>query len=152
MDWSHYRFRSLWSLPAPPRDVYAVLAQAEDYPRWWPQVREVTRIDDRTGIVRVRSVLPYDLVFTAHEEHRDPAAGILEIRMTGDMAGWARWTLTADGTGTLARYDQEVEVTKPLMRRLALLGRPFFLANHALMMRAGERGLLSCLAGTDQAV
>ena len=50
MDWSHYRFRSLWVLPAPPAAVYDLLEQAEDYPRWWPQVREVTKLSDTTGV------------------------------------------------------------------------------------------------------
>ncbi|WP_338899284.1 SRPBCC family protein [Streptomyces sp. TG1A-60] len=152
MDWCHYRFRSLWTLAASPAAVYDVLQRADDYPHWWPQVREVIRIDDTTGTVRIRSVLPYDLGFTAREIRRDPAAGVLEIAMTGDMDGWARWTLTADGTGTLARYHQEVDVTKPLLRRLAVPGRPVFRANHALMMRAGRRGLLTYLAAHGQAV
>ncbi|MFD7710271.1 SRPBCC family protein [Streptomyces sp. NPDC059786] len=141
MDWCRYRFRSRWTLPAAPAAVYPVLERIEDYPRWWPQVREVRLADERTGTVRVRSLLPYDLVFTAHEVRRDPVTGVLQIAMTGDLEGWARWTLTADGPGTLARYDQEVEVTKVLLRRLAVPGRPLFRANHALMMRAGRRGL-----------
>ncbi|MGQ4386629.1 SRPBCC family protein [Streptomyces sp. SAS_270] len=152
MDWSHYRFRSLWELPAPPAAVYLALEQAEDYPRWWPQVREVRRIDDRSGAIRIRSLLPYDMTFTAREVRRDPAAGVLEIAMTGDIDGWARWTVTADGPGTLARYEQEVDVSKPLLRRLAMPGRPLFLANHALMMRAGLRGLRAHLRETGQAV
>ncbi|MDL2077353.1 SRPBCC family protein [Streptomyces sp. GXMU-J15] len=141
MDWSHYRFRSLWALPAPPAAVYAALERAEDYPRWWPQVREVDRLDDTSGRIRIRSALPYDLVFTAREVRRDPDAGILEIAMTGDLEGWARWTLAPAGAGTLARYDQVVDVRNPLMRRLAVPGRPLFRANHWLMMRAGRRGL-----------
>ncbi|MFF3380258.1 SRPBCC family protein [Streptomyces sp. NPDC002680] len=145
MDWSHYRFHTRWTLTAPLATVYDALAQAEDYPRWWPQVREVDRIDDTSGIIRIRSLLPYDLTFTAREVRRDPAAGILEIAMTGDLDGWARWTLTTAGSGTLARYDQEVDVTKPLMRLLAVPGRPLFRANHALMMRAGRRGLAAHL-------
>ncbi|MGW0823998.1 SRPBCC family protein [Streptomyces sp. NPDC002845] len=152
MDWSHYRFRSLWALPAPPAAVYDVLERAEEYPRWWPQVREVTRIDDTSGITRIRSVLPYDLVFTGREVRRDPAAGVLEIAMTGDVVGWARWTLTADDSGTLARYDQEVDVAKPLLRRLAVPGRLVFRANHALMMWAGRRGLVAYLTASGQAV
>ncbi|GHD49520.1 polyketide cyclase [Streptomyces mirabilis] len=147
MDWSHYRFRSVWALPAPPAEVYPVLEQAEDYPRWWPQVREVTRIDERSGTMRIRSFLPYDLVFTARELRRDPAAGVLEIAMAGDLDGWARWTLTTAGPGTRAQYDQEVDVSKPLLRRFAVPGRPVFRANHALMMRAGQRGLAARLAG-----
>ncbi|MET9894867.1 SRPBCC family protein [Streptomyces sp. NPDC006465] len=141
MDWTHYRFHSVWDLPAPPADVYTVLERAENYPRWWPQVREVTRVDDDTGVIRVRSVLPYDITFTAGAVRRDPVAGVLEIAMSGDLDGWARWTFDATGSGTRALYDQEVRVTKPLLRRLAVPGRPFFRANHALMMRAGRRGL-----------
>lgn len=145
MDWTHYRFRSLWPLPAPPAAVYDALERPEDYPRWWPQVREVTRLDDTTGVIRIRSLLPYDMTFTAREVRRDPAAGVLEIAMTGDLDGWARWTVTSRDTGTLARYDQVVDVTKPLLRRFAVPGRPVFRANHRLMMRAGRRGLAAHL-------
>ncbi|MFI1565863.1 SRPBCC family protein [Streptomyces sp. NPDC020490] len=145
MDWTRYRFRTCWRLPAPPATVYRALERAEDYPRWWRQIREVTRIDDTSGVIRVRSALPYDLTFTARAARRDPVAGVLEISMTGDMDGWARWTLGADGTGTLARYDQLVVVNKPLLRRLAVPGRPLFWANHRLMMRDGRRGLAAYL-------
>ncbi|WBO67495.1 SRPBCC family protein [Streptomyces camelliae] len=142
MDWNRYRFLSLWSLPAPPAAVYAVLERPEDYPRWWPQVRAVTRLDDSTGVITIRSVLPYAMSFTARETRHDPDAGVLEITMSGDIEGWARWTLTADGSGTLARYDQVVHVNKPLLRWLAVPGRPVFRANHRLMMRSGRRGLM----------
>ncbi|MFJ1973539.1 SRPBCC family protein [Streptomyces sp. NPDC087903] len=152
MDWTHYRFRSLWALPAPPAIVYAALERAEDYPRWWRQVREVRRTDDTTGVIRIRSLIPYDLTFTAREVRRDPAAGVLEIAMSGDLDGWARWTVMPDGTGSLARYDQAVQVNKPLLRRFAVPGRPFFRANHWLMMRAGRRGLAAHLGRGRQAV
>ncbi|GLX52186.1 polyketide cyclase [Streptomyces hygroscopicus subsp. hygroscopicus] len=142
MDWNHYRFRSLWPLPAPPAAVYAVLERPEDYPRWWPQVRAVTRLDRSTGILTIRSALPYAMTFTARERRRDPVAGVLEIAISGDIEGWARWTVTAAAPGTLALYEQEVDVRKPLLRRLAVPGRPVFRVNHRLMMRSGRRGLL----------
>ncbi|MEU9651842.1 SRPBCC family protein [Streptomyces sp. NPDC048110] len=145
MDWNHYRFRSLWALPAPAPDVYRALERIEDYPRWWPQVREVTRRDDTSGVLRVHSLLPYDLTTVLREGRRDPAAGVLEVVMSGDMEGWARWTVASHGAGTLVRYDQEVVVGKPLLRRLAVPGRPLFRANHRLMMRAGRRGLAAHL-------
>ncbi|GAB2854604.1 SRPBCC family protein [Streptomyces deserti] len=148
MDWNHYRFRSLWVLPAPVPAVYEALVRAEDYPRWWPQVREVTRLDDTSGVVQFRSLLPYDLVATVREGRRDPAAGVLEVTLSGDLDGWARWTISAQGSGTLARYDQEVDVRTPLLRRLAVPARPLLRLNHTLMMRAGQRGL----AGHLQAV
>ncbi|MEU2879157.1 SRPBCC family protein [Streptomyces sp. NPDC007070] len=145
MDWTHYRFRARWTLSAPPTAVYDALERVEDYPRWWPQVREVRRADADTAALRIRSLLPYDLCFTARETRRDPAAGVLEAAMTGDLDGWARWTLTPHGADTLARYDQVVDVNKPLLRRLAVPGRPVFRLNHRLMMRAGRRGLATRL-------
>jgi hypothetical protein len=147
MDWSHYRFRSVWDLSAGPDAVYMVLERAEEYPLWWPQVREVTALDALTSTARFRSFLPYDLLVTARAQRRDALGGVLEVGLEGDLEGWARWTLTEGGSGTRAVYEQEVEVTKPLMRRLALPCRPVFLANHAAMMRGGRRGLRAYLGG-----
>ncbi|MFJ3902568.1 SRPBCC family protein [Streptomyces sp. NPDC090025] len=157
MDWCHYRFRSVWRLAAPPDTVYTVLARAEDYPLWWPQVREVVPLDDRTGTARFRSLLPYELVVTARAVRQDPVARVLEVSLRGDLDGWARWTLTPEpagtgpGTGaeigTRALYEQEVDVRSPLLRALAVPGRPFFRANHTLMMRGGRRGLTAHLRG-----
>ncbi|MFC9796317.1 SRPBCC family protein [Streptomyces sp. NPDC057695] len=145
MDWCHYRFRSVWRLAAPPDAVYAVLERADEYPRWWPQVREVVPVDDTTGTARFRSLLPYDLVVTARALRRDPRARVLEIGLGGDLEGWARWTLAPDGAGTRVLYEQEVEVRARLLRALAVPGRPLFRANHALMMRAGRRGIAARL-------
>ncbi|MET8681338.1 SRPBCC family protein [Streptomyces sp. NPDC004647] len=146
MDWCRYRFRSVWTVDAAPAAVHAALEAMEDYPRWWPQVREVTRTDARTGTARFRSVLPYDLLVTAREARRDAENGVLEISMTGDLEGWARWTVGARDGGARALFEQEVEVRRRLMRALAVPCRPLFLANHALMMRGGCRGLRRLLA------
>ncbi|MFJ5723537.1 SRPBCC family protein [Streptomyces sp. NPDC093149] len=145
MDWSRYRFVSVWDLPGPPDTVYEILGRPDDYPCWWPQVREVTSVDDTTGTTRIRSFLPYDLVMTVRERRRDPVARVLEAALGGDLDGWARWTVTARDGGSRATYEQEVEVRRRLMRLLAVPGRPVFRANHALMMRAGRRGLTARL-------
>jgi len=145
MEWNHYRFLSVWDLPGPPAVVYRILERADDYPHWWRQVREVTRLDAATATTRIRSVLPYDLVVTMRERRRDPRAGVLEAVLGGDLDGWARWTVSAHGTGSRVVYEQEVEVRRRLMRLLAVPGRAVFLANHALMMRAGRRGLRALL-------
>ncbi|GAA1294178.1 SRPBCC family protein [Streptomyces sanglieri] len=145
MDWSHYRFVSIWDLPAPPAAVYEILERADDYPRWWPQVREVTAVDGTTGTTRIRSLLPYDLVLTVRERRRDPRARVIEATLSGDLDGWIRWTVGPHDGGSRAVYEQEVEVRRRLMRLLAVPGRPVFRANHALMMRAGRRGLAARL-------
>lgn len=147
MDWCRYRFRSVWDLNAPPSMVYTALERVDEYPRWWPQVRRVTRVDDHTALTRVRSFLPYELVLTLREKRRAPETGVLEVSITGDLEGWARWTVQPRGTGgTHAVYEQEVEARKALVRRFAVPARPLLIANHALMMRAGRRGLAAALA------
>ncbi|MFD9409642.1 SRPBCC family protein [Streptomyces sp. NPDC059989] len=154
--WSRYRFRSVWDLDAPPARVFAVLEQAGEYAHWWPQIRRGEPVGDRSGTATVRSVLPYALRITATELLRDPAHGVLEVSLGGDLDGWARWTVRPrPGTGaarTRALYEQEVEVRLPLMRWLALPGRPVFRLNHTLMMRAGRRGLAARLAARPEAV
>ncbi|MEO3975227.1 SRPBCC family protein [Streptomyces sp. CAU 1734] len=141
MDWNHYRFHTVWELTAPPDAVFAALERPVDYPLWWPQVRSVVQLDEERGTARIRSFLPVGLTVTARAVRHDPVAGILEVRLGGDLEGWVRWTVTAGSGGARAVYDQTVEVRKPLMRRLAPLCRPLFRANHAAMMRAGRRGL-----------
>ncbi|MER7763356.1 SRPBCC family protein [Streptomyces sp. NPDC097619] len=153
MDRSHYRFHSRWRLDAPPERVFAVLAEPGRYPEWWPQVRRIAALDERSGTAVFRSLLPYRLRVTLSQEVLDPAAGILRAGLAGDLEGWARWTVGPDPHGgTLARYDQEVRVHKQLMRLLAVPGRPLFLLNHALMMRGGRRGLVAHLAAGRDAV
>ena len=67
--------------------------------------------------------------------------------MGGDLAGFSRWTITVGANGTSATFDEEVLATKVLLRRLELVARPAFKANHSRMMRDGERGLRTYLAG-----
>ena len=95
MDWSRYRFRSLWRITAPPEAVYDLLERPDEYPFWWPQVREVRRTGETAGTLRFRSLLPYDLFVTAHQTRRDPRARVLEAAMYGDLEGWVRWTVGA---------------------------------------------------------
>ncbi|MFE6867009.1 SRPBCC family protein [Kitasatospora sp. NPDC057692] len=147
MDPNHYRFRGVWRLAAPPAAVYAALADVAGYPRWWPEIRAVRETGPRRGEVLVRALLPYHLVIGLTAVRQDPAAGVLEAAMHGDLTGWSRWTVTADGAGgALALFEEDTRPAKPLLRRLALPARPLFRANHAVMMRRGRRGLAAHLA------
>lgn len=147
MDRNLYQFRSEWHLSAPPDDVFRALAELDDYPSWWPEVRTVRRLSDDTRQLTCRSVLPYDLEFTARKSKSDRQAGILEARLNGDLEGFSRWTITASPGGTLAVFDEEVIVNKGPLRRLAPIARPAFQGNHRLMMSHGRRGLNAYLAG-----
>jgi hypothetical protein len=142
-----YSFRSVWQADAAPDEVYLALREIDDYPAWWPEVRSAERVDDTTYDMVVRSVLPCDLVFRTHRSVEDPEARVLEARMTGDLGGFSRWTITASTAGATLVFEEQVEAFKPLLRRLGLVARPAFVANHALMMRHGRQGLRAYLAG-----
>jgi Polyketide cyclase / dehydrase and lipid transport len=148
MDLNQYAFRSVWRLQAKVDDVFEVLADLDGYPLWWPEVRRSNRLDDSTSELTVRSLLPYDLKFTSSQTRRDRQAWILEASMQGDLDGFSRWTLAAAGTsGCTAVFEEGVTAHKALLRRLALVARPAFVANHGLMMRHGRAGLQTYLFG-----
>jgi uncharacterized protein YndB with AHSA1/START domain len=148
VDRNFYRFRSVWHLDAPPHDVYDALERLPDYPTWWREVRETVQLTDDSYRVRCQATLPYDLVFTSTQERRDPVERVLQARLVGDLDGFSRWTIAPSPSGgTDAVFEEEVVATKPLLRRLAPVARPAFKANHLLMMRHGQAGLRTYLAG-----
>jgi hypothetical protein len=149
VDLNHYRFLSVWRLASPPDEVYRVLEDVDRYPLWWPEVRRVDRVDDGTVKIVARSFLPYELSFLASDARQDPQAGVLETAMRGDLDGFSRWTIVAEGSGTRAIFEEEVVARKHLLRWLAPIARPFFRLNHAVMMRHGQHRLPVYLAGYE---
>ncbi len=146
MDLHRHRFHSVWRFTAAAGAVFDVLADLDGYPRWWPQVRTVERVDADTAIVTCRSALPYTLRLRLTRTAQDAAAGILVARVEGDLDGWSGWTVRREGSGTAAVFQQEVVTRRALLRRLAPLVRPVLRVNHAWMMRSGRWGLARALS------
>lgn len=145
MSAADYRFSSDWGLRADPSLVYDVLADPMRYPLWWPSVRRVEQIDQRSARMVCRSTLPYTLAILTTAEVVDPHAGLLTARLAGALEGWSSWQISATAGGTLATFTEQVRVTGMLARVSPLL-RPVFGWNHAQMMAAGYRGLSRWLA------
>ena len=145
---THYVFQSIWHIDAPRDDLYAVLADVTSYPAWWPEIRSVAEIGSNRFEMVARSTLPYELRFVSEEDPTKRAPDVIHARLSGDLEGFARWTLVALPTGGCRLiYDQEVETHKRLLDSLAPVARPAFRANHALMMRHGQAGLRIYIAG-----
>jgi hypothetical protein len=148
---THYLFKSVWDVRAPLPDVMAVLSDLESYPAWWPEIREVRRHGEGRFAVVARSLLPYELRFLSEPAPGQPAPGIIDARLSGDLEGTVRWTVEeADGVCRLV-YDQEVTTHKRLLNLTAPLARPAFKVNHSLMMRHGQAGLRTFMAGHARA-
>jgi hypothetical protein len=136
-----YTFRSEWHVAAEPDAVYRALSDVAAYPTWWSQVVAAQWLDDTSGEIRCRSLLPYELVFVAHRVIEDPLQRILRANLHGDLSGTSQWTVHANGSRTVAVFDEEVDVKKRFARAAGFLIRPALKFNHDLMMRSGEKGL-----------
>ncbi len=144
---NHYVFQSVWHVDASPSDLMAVLQDLGSYPAWWPEIREVRPRGDNRFEVVARSLLPYELRFVSEAAPDVPQPGVIDARLSGDLVGTVRWTITSESSGCRLVYDQEVDTNKRLLDVTAPVARPAFKANHAVMMRHGQAGLRRFLAG-----
>ncbi|MEU3274588.1 SRPBCC family protein [Saccharomonospora sp. NPDC006951] len=141
-----YRFRAAWSIDAPAPAVFAAVVDVARYPQWWPDVRTVSKVNEDTAELVCRATLPFALTLRMTRLEQDEHTGRLGVALSGDLEG----SLTArvwEGPGSATRLEilQQVVATKTLLRALSPLARPVFRANHAVMMRRGQRGLRSLL-------
>ncbi len=148
MNLRHYIFRNEWDIDAKPDDVFVVLENVPDYPKWFPLIKEVKQLE-RPGKFwyRSRSILPYDLTIVSEQRIVDPEKRVLEASLEGEMIGYSRWTITPRGKYSTVEYFQEVDTNKALLDRLAPIAKPLFKLNHAYAMRLGKRGLQTYMAG-----
>lgn len=148
----HYRFHSRWHVPGSPAEIYSVLLDVAGYPSWWPQVLSSRELADGVGEIRVRSALPYELSLVLTRQVEDADRRILRAALEGDLIGWSEWEVVTDGSHdprrSLVHFREEVELGRRGLRRLPALVRPILSANHAHMMRGGERGLREFVASS----
>ncbi|HWJ09606.1 MAG TPA: SRPBCC family protein [Nocardioides sp.] len=142
-----YEFADAWEVDAPVDDVAGVLTDLESYPRWWRQVRAVAKLGPDTAWVRCRSALPYTLDLVLDAVSRTPP--VVEVAISGDLDGFARFRLTPTAAGTRLEFQQQVSVGGALAVA-SYVGRPVLAWNHARMMVGCRDGLarrLSAVAG-----
>ncbi len=148
---THYTFKSVWLVNASCDDVFSVLADVWTYPAWWPEIRTVEDLGDGRFQMVARSFLPYELRFVTQDRAATQVPGVIDARLTGDLDGFARWTVKALGPGCRIVYDQEVVTHRGLLNALAPIARRAFRVNHSLMMRHGRAGLRTFMAGYRRA-
>ncbi|HXJ39748.1 MAG TPA: SRPBCC family protein [Bryobacteraceae bacterium] len=145
---NHYRFITRWRMRATAEEVYAILSQPVEYPRWWPSVYLTVRelkSGDPTGKgkevqVHTKGWLPYTLYWKARTTESNPPYS-LAITASGDFAGRGIWSIVPDGEYVDITFDWKLSAEKPLLRFLSFLLKPAFEANHRWAMEEGERDL-----------
>lgn len=145
---NQYEFLTRWRAQATPEQVYDVIANPLDYPRWWPAVYLDTRqlaSGDARGLGRrvcyhTRGWLPYTLSWESCSTELDRPRRIA-IRATGDFNGRGIWTFGPDGQFVDITFDWQLTADKPLLRYLSFCLKPVFAANHVWAMARGEQSL-----------
>jgi uncharacterized protein YndB with AHSA1/START domain len=144
-----YHFTTHWRAPGSVADVYELLSQPSELPRWWPSVYlavEELAAGDPDGRGRelrllTKGWLPYRLRWCFRVTEVDPPSGFALVAW-GDFVGEGRWRFQQDGPEVAITYDWRIRAEKPLLRRLSWLLRPLFAANHRWAMAQGQSSLL----------
>ncbi len=140
-----YHFLTCWRVKASPEEVYDIISQPLEYPRWWPSVyldcRETLHGapngKGRCVQFHTKGWLPYTLEWEARTTENIPSQRIA-FDAFGDFDGHGVWTFTQDGAFTDIAFDWNLEPGKPLLRYLTPVMRPVFEANHRWAMQQGE--------------
>lgn len=143
-----YRFLTRWRVYGTPGEVFAVLSDPLDLPRWWPSVYLAAAPVDPggpDGVARrvallTRGWLPYTLgwVLRTAAVERDRS---LTVEAEGDLDGRGVWTLEADGAWVNVTFQWDVRADKPLLAILSPVFRPILAANHRWAMARGGESL-----------
>jgi uncharacterized protein YndB with AHSA1/START domain len=143
-----YHLVSCWRVKAHPAEVFDIIGQPLEYPRWWPsvylKVRELAAGAPNGTGKRVRfhtkGWLPYTLQWEARTiETVAPSRIVFDAE--GDFNGRGIWTFVKDGDYTDITFEWNLEPDKPLLRYLTPVLRPVFEANHRWAMQQGENSL-----------
>ncbi|MGZ6270334.1 MAG: SRPBCC family protein [Candidatus Limnocylindrales bacterium] len=150
-----YHFVTTWHVPATAEEITDVLGDAPGLARWWPsvylRVRELQPGDEK-GLGKVVSLwtkgwLPYTLRWQFTVTESDPPKGF-RLEAEGDFVGVGVWTLAPErrpddpaGPMTAVTYDWTVIAEKGVLRRLSVVMKPIFSANHHWAMARGEESL-----------
>jgi hypothetical protein len=145
---NRYHFLTRWRVAATAEDVYDILSQPLEYPRWWPSVYLAVRQlvpsrRDGTGL-RVQLLTKGWLPYTSRWQSITSEAqrpNRLAIRASGDFEGRGIWSIVEDGRFADITFDWKLTARKPLLRYLSFALKPAFEANHRWAMEQGRHSL-----------
>src|SRR5689334_22419267 len=108
----HYQFLTRWRMGATPDEVFPIIDNVRDYPRWWPAVWlrvEVLAEGDARGIggqarVTTKGWLPYILRWVGTTLEKEPPHRKV-IAASGDFEGRGVWTFRPDGPFVDVEYQ-----------------------------------------------
>jgi hypothetical protein len=136
---SPFKFERTWELDVTPERFWATILRTDEYRQWWPWLREF----DATGLVEgdewraeIQSPLPYVLRVRLHVERVVPEQ-LLEVSVTGDLAGSARLALAPTGNGSAIDVGWEMVPRSRAFQVAAVVARPLLRWSHEWVLARG---------------
>jgi Polyketide cyclase / dehydrase and lipid transport len=150
---TQFSLTTTWLIEAPLEAVWDAIYESERWPSWWPYVVHVQESarGENGGIGNVRRYtwrtrLPYKLSFEARTTRIEKLT-LLEGAVDGELNGCGRWRFYCQDDVTAVRYEWEVNVNQPWLRRWVPLLHRAMRWNHDAVMLAGGQGLARHLGG-----
>ena len=144
---NQYEFVTAWIVEATADEVWDILSDPLELPRWWPQVYlSVRRMEYDTYELHTRGWLPYTLRWSFRRTAANKPHGF-SLKAWGDLTGTGQWIFVQSGSQLKIRYDWRVSADKWILRNLSGLLKPVFTANHRWAMARGEESLKQELLG-----
>ncbi len=157
MSTNQYHFITKWEFNASIEEVFKLIENGSDLPRWWPEVYlsakaekigRLDRIGDKIHF-QTKGWLPYTLHWTAEVISLN-VPNHMEIKATGDFIGTGIWTLSQTGALTKVQFDWHILAEKPLLRYFSFIAKPIFSWNHHWAMARGFESLKAELLRANQ--
>ena len=143
-----YALDATWRLPGTAEEVYDLLLDVEDLPRWWPaNMLDVSVVAPggaagvgKTASFKTTGWLPIVQQWRAEVvEARRPEA--LRMRVSGDFEGEGDWRFYQVGDSVEVVFRWSVRIEKPVVRWLSALLKPVFVLDHNWAMARGLESL-----------
>lgn len=139
---------SRWRLECPAADVWALLVDVEQWPRWWRHVRHARLLERGAASplgdvvdLHWRSALGHPVRVRMHTLAVEPLR-LIEGQATGGLSGLGTWMLEPAGERAVdVSYRWELVLDRRWLRALALALAPLFAWNHFVVMRSAARGM-----------
>jgi hypothetical protein len=134
-----FAFDRSWVFPLSPHQMWETLSRTEDFPQWWPWLRQFDAVplaEGETAHCTIVPPLPYTLRLDISVVKATPAA-LVETEITGDLAGPARLEIAGAPGGSKVRLAWSLEPRRALLVGLARLARPVLEWGHEWVVDAG---------------
>jgi hypothetical protein len=133
------RSERTYPLDVPPDEVWSAVSRVEDYPRWWPWLRDFEGDSIAVGAVWdcvIQPPLPYVLRFRLTFDHVRPAREI-RARVSGDADGRGELHFAGRGRGTQLRVVSNLRPATPMLRAVAAIAWPIARFGHDWILDTG---------------